>query len=380
VLFVAPAVVASGAGAALVIQMLTAPDMLRAWWAAGLPWDLRPSHAPCLPMLSGVLYAAVMWSTIDLARWALLRRVPLRTGRDLALHVTIVGAATALSFALAYTLDQLALGPLVARWAGLPPERPSSKPPVSTIAVVACATAFLCVLAMYAFSFYRRLRDTEDARMQAELGALRAQINPHFLFNTLNSIAALVRLRPEEAEGVTERLADLFRYTLRASRVPAVTLAEDWAAARLYLDIEATRFAERLVVTHAIAPEVAGAQVPSLLFQPLVENAVKHGVARTEGACAVDVRAWRDGGSGRPLVRVTVRDTGPGFDSADAEAVLARGTGLANVRDRLRHLFGPDATLRLLPDGVALTFPYRRAAPPSVEARAGRQRLTEEGG
>jgi LytS/YehU family sensor histidine kinase len=184
---------------------------------------------------------------------------------------------------------------------------------------------------------------------RAELKALRAQINPHFLFNALNSIAALIGEEPARAEETVERLAEVFRYTLRRSDHEWVRLDEELAFVRCYLDLEATRFGRRLGVGVTAEPGASEAVVPAMIIQTLVENAVKHGIAAVAGRGLVDVRAERAGAR----LRIQVRDNGPGFAGGTAAALAAAGHGLRNVQDRLRGHFGEDATLTLERDEAA---------------------------
>jgi signal transduction histidine kinase len=177
-----------------------------------------------------------------------------------------------------------------------------------------------------------RARAVEQMRAelaQAELRALRAQIHPHFLFNTLNSIASLIGSQPRAAEDVTMRLADLFRYTLRASEREHSTLGQELAFLRDYLEIEQVRFGDRLKVEEDIEPGVEQALVPSLLLQPLVENAVRYAIgARAEGG-TLRIAARRNG----DRLTLEVIDDGPGFD--DGAPPSGTGWGLHAVRERL---------------------------------------------
>ena len=223
------------------------------------------------------------------------------------------------------------------------------------IAVVAFTASLIGNLIASSLAFYRRMRDAKQAALEAELRALRAQINPHFLFNALNAIAALIRTRPQEAEAVTENLADLFRYSLKAAQHPTVTLADELRSVELYLTIEQARFRDRLQVTLAVPETLLAARIPSLTLQPLVENAVKHGAQHTVSGCTVTIEAHEQEGG----VYLRVMDTGPGFDTLAEAEVLARGTGLVNVRERLRLVFGAGAGLRLQPQGVAIHFPLQ---------------------
>jgi len=201
----------------------------------------------------------------------------------------------------------------------------------------------------YAIHFYReskqRAAAIETMRVelaQAELRALRAQLQPHFLFNTLNAIASLIPSNPRAAEEMTTRLAETFRYALRASEHETAPLAEELAFLRAYLDIERARFGERLSVVERIEPGLDALHVPSLLLQPVIENAVRHAVASraTGGRIVIEARRTADG-----LV-LTVEDDGPGFDPTAPGAPGApggSGFGLHSVRERLRAAGLPDA-------------------------------------
>ena len=189
---------------------------------------------------------------------------------------------------------------------------------------------------VFYFESVARARAEQQARAelaQAELRALRAQVNPHFLFNTLNSIAALIAENPAAAEELTTRLAEAFRYTLATSDRSHAPLGDELAFVRSCLEIERTRSGDRLRVEEAIEPGLDGVPVPTLLLQPLVENAVLHGVgARREGG-TVRIAARREGAH---LV-LEVADDGPGLGGAGERA---NGFGLRSVRERLA-LAGP---------------------------------------
>ena len=271
-------------------------------------------------LLRASLYVGLMWSSAVLTSQWTLNRWPLRSAADVARHVAALVAATLVSFTTATALLRLLDG---------------AATPFPIFAIIAFVSAFsMAVLAtvLYGGLAVQRLRASEAAAVAAELRALRAQINPHFLFNALNTIAALVRVRPEAAERVTEDLADLFRYSLAASDHPTVTLGEEIDSARLYLGIEQARYGEDLTVEFSVPDELARTPVPSLVLQPLVENAVKHGVRQRDGRGTVRVEATAEGNA---LV-IRVSDTGPGFGSGDIDDVLGRGTGLTNVAERLR--------------------------------------------
>jgi LytS/YehU family sensor histidine kinase len=189
------------------------------------------------------------------------------------------------------------------------------------------------------------LQSRQQLATDAELDALRAQINPHFLFNTLNTIASRIRTEPEEARQLLVRLADFFRYAIR-QRGQFAGFSQEYAFVRTYVTLEQARFGDALNVEYDIDPAVLGVDVPVLVIQPLVENAIKHGASGKVGRTTVRLRARVD-----PLARmvdVTVRDNGVGMDGATLAAVTAGeradghgGIGLSNIRERLALLFGP---------------------------------------
>ena len=201
----------------------------------------------------------------------------------------------------------------------------------------------------------RRARDLSLYASRSELKALRAQINPHFLFNALNAVAGLIHRDPALADRTVEKLADVFRYALRGSEAEWTPLDAEIEFVRAYLDVEQARFGARLRTEVRIADDVRGARVPTMVVQTIVENAVKHGAAAVKGQAIVTVTARRDG---RRLA-IVVEDNGPGFPAAAAmEADVSLGTpgrggfGLANVRQRLEGYFGDAAALVVARDAV----------------------------
>ena len=179
----------------------------------------------------------------------------------------------------------------------------------------------------------------EHQASHAQLAMLRYQLNPHFLFNTLNSISTLVLLKQtERANVMLSRLSSFLRYTLANEPTAHVTLAQEVETLKLYLEIEKMRFDERLRTHFEIDPRVAKARLPSLLLQPLVENAIKYAVTPQEEGADITVSARLVG----ERVLIAVSDTGPGLIEMKARPTLSTGVGLANIRERLAQSFGPD--------------------------------------
>jgi signal transduction histidine kinase len=234
--------------------------------------------------------------------------------------------------------------------------------------ILAFVIAYALILAVtYLVDSRERVaRDrTEKARLneelsQAQLAALRRQMDPHFMFNTLNSIAALVRdQRNEQAVGMIVGLSEFLRRTTDDSHRAQVTLAEEVEYLERYLDIQKVRFGDRLRVSFDIPPELMGAQAPSLLLQPLVENAIKHGVAKRVKGGEIRVAAERSGDA----LLLSVFNNGP-CAAEDLEAT--NGVGLKNLRTRLEILYGDRSELVLKRAGkggveVTATLPLREA-------------------
>jgi len=203
---------------------------------------------------------------------------------------------------------------------------------------------------------------------RSELKALRAQVNPHFLFNALNTIASLIPRHPDRAEKTIEQLAEVFRYTLRRSDREWVTLEEELEAVRAYLDVEQERFGDRLVVRLACTEEAAEARIPAMVIQTLVENAVKHGAGGIRTQAVVEIEASvSDSG-----ISIAVRDNGPGFPAAAMRGFHAGngGYGLRNIRERLQGHFGDAASLHIERDGALGMTVIAVRLPRTAEARA----------
>ena len=198
----------------------------------------------------------------------------------------------------------------------------------------------------YAINFYivvekqiDEMRDLDVQASQAQLAMLRYQLNPHFLFNTLNSISTLVLLKEtQRANAMLSRLSSFLRYTLANEPTAHVTVLQEIETLKLYLEIEKMRFEDRLRPVWDIDPRAEKARLPSLLLQPLVENAIKYAVTPQEEGAEICVRVRLAG----ERVQIGVSDTGPGLNEARQAPSLSTGVGLANIRERLVQSFGAD--------------------------------------
>ena len=187
-----------------------------------------------------------------------------------------------------------------------------------------------------------RLQEQEKLLLAAKIEALKSQINPHFLFNTLASISSLIRSQPETARTLIIKLSGLLRRLMR-SHQHFVTLREELEAIDEYLDIEVVRFGSKLRVQKEISADTMELIVPSMLLQPLVENSIKHGLARKIGPGSIVIRSWRENGRGI----IEIEDDGTGFLLDRLNQQMSSGIGLANVRERLRVIYGATSQLTL---------------------------------
>lgn len=209
------------------------------------------------------------------------------------------------------------------------------------------AVCVALVAVWHAGDYYHKFRQREVRAAQlesqlatAQVQALKMQIQPHFLFNTLHAIATLMYRDVRAADRMLSQLSDLLRTSIDRTHEQQVTLSEEVAFVEQYLRIEQARFEDRLTVDVAIAPDVEDLLVPSFVLQPFVENAIKHGLAPRSGPGHVAIRAWAEEGQ----LRLQVQDDGPGIHGT---GVFSKGVGLANTRARLDYLYGDAYRLHL---------------------------------
>jgi two-component system LytT family sensor kinase len=187
-----------------------------------------------------------------------------------------------------------------------------------------------------------RLQEQEKLLLAAKIEALKSQINPHFLFNTLSSVSSLIRSQPDTARTVIQKLSGLLRRLMR-SHEQFVTLREELESIDEYLDIEVIRFGPRLGVRKEIDPATLEIIVPSMILQPLVENAIKHGLTRKVGHGEITIRSARAGDT----LLLDVEDNGLGISDERLQTAMSSGIGLSNVHERLRVIYGATARLAL---------------------------------
>jgi signal transduction histidine kinase len=303
------------------------PHVLEHATARLLALNLVYWYIPAL--LAPIIMAIALRHPFDRSRWP----------QQLLLHV-----AAALSYSVVHTTIMMAVRRLLLIGQDLPPNFPGWV----NYTVLSYLTQLDWLLMTYLFLIgltyalaYRRESEAralntsqlETRLVEAQLQALQRQLHPHFLFNTLNTVSGLIRTDPDAADTMLDRLGDLLRMTLHTSGVQEVSLKEELEVLGKYLDIERTRFGNRLTIEMHVQPEALDARVPSLVLQPLVENAIRHGIAPNARPGWIAVYAQRDN---RDLV-LQVLDNGDGLPPERLTA-LNRGVGLENTRARLTHL------------------------------------------
>src|SRR5215471_968722 len=237
--------------------------------------------------------------------------------------------------------------------------------------------ALLIVITVHALIYYQSFRASELAQSslktqlaQAQLRALKMQLHPHFLFNTLLSISSLVLEDPPKANSMIAQLGDFLRLTMENSNQQLVSLKEETEFLRCYLEIEQVRFGDRLTIALELEPQTLSVQVPHLILQPVVENAIQHAIAPRAERGHIIIEAKRLDS----LLRVAVSDNGPGLTS-NAIPSAKKCVGLTNVRTRLEQIYGPESRFELKNGGnggltVVMEIPFQREANPGIEQRS----------
>jgi two-component system LytT family sensor kinase len=326
--------------------------------------------------VAGPLSQYLRWAMQEWYPWAILapvvlwlaRRYPLEPGHRARVLPIHVGAS--IVFAIVSLLGDAVADHLI--------DRTSDSIGANVLHLLSKHTAISIltywILLTVAQLWNRAMRAShlETQLARARLDALRMQLHPHFLFNTLHAIGTLIHEDPAAAEEMVVSLGALLRASLADEASQEISLARELECLRWYLDIERTRFQERLAVEIAIDDDALDCAVPSLVLQPLVENAIRHGIGRHAGVDTIVITGTRDNG----MLRLEVRNTNSVLEPPPEDA-LRRGVGLANTRERLSSLYGAAAALdlrRLDPRGVAATIVLparpagRRRSADAVEA------------
>jgi len=295
-----------------------------------------------------------LWGLLSLVIFTLTRATPFTSNswrRDIAIHLAAAFAIGAIQLLL-YSLVYQPLGMLFSHEVGQ-----SQEWNVWTLYQdlmrgkmhAAVLTYFLIAFIYFTLQYHARYRAADQRRaalqaqlVTAQLDALKMQLHPHFLFNTLNAITALIHSDPDTADRMTARLSDLLRVTLDSEAVHEVPLRKELEFLESYLDIQRMRFGEKLQVKLDAASDTLDAYVPNMILQPLVENAVQHGVAARTQPGVVGVRAQRKGGR----LHLEVYDDGPGLDS-ERKAAAKSGRGISNTQSRLQQLYAQEHEFEL---------------------------------
>lgn len=294
---------------------------------------------------TSLLYSSVMLICQTLSLMLAEKYFPVKSKVNVIVHILLQSSVALFSFKLAQFFEILIFG--------------FCNIPDTSFYIIVSVAFFLSLIwntSYYLNIFYKQVQEANNAILESELKALKAQINPHFLFNTLNSIAALITINPKEAENVTVQLADLFRYSLKSSKTTWITLREEIEAINLYLYIEKVRFQERLIVNINNASAFDDIIIPSQLIMPLVENAIKHGANKVEHTfeLTVELRIAND------FLMCSVEDNGLGFDLSLGDDLFKRGTGLANIKDRLNLLYSKAGKMIINKNSVILILPIEK--------------------
>ena len=343
------------------------PLQLGGWLAFGVAMALsRIGRYPLDYMVATKAVLAGLGLLVSLGLRAFYRRALAVDAAPLRTIVVTAGAsyAAAMVWTVAYNvldhqilLAMLGRAPALGTFLGL-----FGGSVYHSFALLAWSVLYVAIRRHLAFEAERARHLRADALAQrARLQALRYQLQPHFLFNALNALSTLiVEERTAEASRMVSRLADFLRFTLAGPDADEVPLEEELEFARRYLEIERVRFGERLAVRFDVPAAVMGARVPNLILQPLVENAIRHGLA-TQAGGSIAIEASRADG----VLRLAVVNDGGGVASHAANGNgSTNGIGLANTRERLTHLYGDRHRLELRPAGaggarVEIELPYR---------------------
>lgn len=235
---------------------------------------------------------------------------------------------------------------------------------------------FAVVFVNHTIDYYRRLQEQvvhaaklKTELVNAQLDALRGQLQPHFLFNTLNAIAVLIEENPFAARKTVNLLSDLLRMTLEHQQEREVPLSREMEFITRYLQIYEVRFGSRLTVDIRVDTDTNDLLVPYLILQPIVENALRHGIEKIPGVGIIRMKAFRNDG----FLRLVVSDSGPGLSNPEMQCVINSGVGLRNTRNRLEHHYGEQGRLDITDSNlggleVIISIPFHRQGDPNIKS------------
>ncbi len=331
--------------------------------------QLSPSPLPFWRILMWQLVSGYIWFAISPLILFLANRFPFEEGKWKTSQPAHAVACVLVS------LVQLALDAFVVTRLGYPPGRQFANffEAYKFFVFINLHLSILIYMAVVgiksAFNYYQKYREKQlrtsqlEARLaQSRLQVLKMQLHPHFLFNTLNAISELLHRDPDAAEHMITDLSDLLRMSFENLEVQEIPLRQELEFLRKYLEIEQMRFQDRLTVEMHIAPDTLDASVPNMILQPLVENAIKHGISPKADGGRIDIDATRSNGH----LILSVADDGVGMQQPSPHLTLRDGVGLSNTRRRLRHLYGEEHRFELdAPNDhglkVNLEIPYKEA-------------------
>lgn len=317
-------------------------QFLRAYLPAWLPIGLIlavvlriSTRLSWLEVVAVITPLTVVLAIVCLSAWYLARSFDLRTTADWKLFAAFMPAAMCASTVV------MACGHMIVWSLGhvFPSLAARFHPAIPVLAAMFCLVYLLAIMLHYLVLALESSQKAEILSREAELKALKAQVNPHFLFNSLNSISALTSIDPARARQMCIALSDFLRNSLRLGERASIPLSEELALARSYLEVERVRFGPKLRVLQRMGEGCEQCDVPPLLVQPLVENAIKHGIATLAEGGEIAVTGERVDG----LLRVTVENP---FDP-DAPPAQRTGFGLAGVRNRLEARYGSGGKLEI---------------------------------
>jgi hypothetical protein len=310
--------------------------------------------------IAALMMPAIVW---------MARRFPFDTGHKIRAVVAHSGGALAFAFVhfVGITSMRFLLWPDGGKYPSVPWssyfQRRALEQLDWSLMVYAVIVGVSHAIAFYHESQERKLKaaQLETRLVEARLKTLEAELHPHFLFNTLHAISTLVHRDPESADRMISRLSDLLRITFDRTGEPKVSLKEEIDFLQKYLDIEQTRFQDRLTVHVSVEPDALDGEVPRMILQPIVENAIKHGIAGRHGGNQIQILAGRDG----DRLWMQVRDNGGGLQVRTLKA-LRTGVGLSNTRARLDCLYGRHYRLEFSDKhgglSVLIAFTFQRVA------------------